>query len=79
LLVIHVSPLGVGEQAIQTSRYMAQVKSHRRQSAGSRIDLFVAQTAAPALQVFTRQFQGVQDRALQGGNFLQRAPQPWLW
>jgi hypothetical protein len=79
LLFIQVSPRGVGEQAIQTSRYMAQVKGHRRQSAGSRIDLFVAQTAAPALQVFSRKFQRMHDRALHGGNFLQRAPQPWLW
>ncbi len=48
-----ISPFGVAQQPVQASGDMAQMKRHRRQAARTRIDLFIAQAAAPALQVFS--------------------------
>ena len=78
LVVRQVSPLGVGQQPVEASCDVAQMKCHRRQSGRTRIDLFIVQASAPALQVFFCQLQRVHDCPLHRGNFLQRAPQPGL-
>jgi hypothetical protein len=46
------------------------MKRDRRQAAGTSIDLLITQAAAPALQVFSRQLQGMHDGALHGRDFL---------
>jgi hypothetical protein len=54
------------------------MKSHGRDSAGTGVELSIAETFTPAFQVFTGQFQGMQYSSLHSGNFVKGAAQPWL-
>ena len=78
LLIVQFSPFGVGKQPVQASGNVAQMKRHRREPARTRIDLLIAEAAAPALQVFPRQLQRMHNGALHGRDFLQRTAQPGL-
>jgi hypothetical protein len=60
LLSIERPPLRVGQQAVNAARDVPQVKRHRRQARGPRVDLFIRQAAAPALDILGRQFERMQ-------------------
>jgi hypothetical protein len=55
------------------------MESDRSDVCGPLIQLLVAKRTTPAVQIFTREFQSVQDGAMNGRDFPKRAAEPGFW
>jgi hypothetical protein len=57
---------------------MPEMKRNRSDLRRPLVQLFVGELAAPTLQIFPGEFQGVQNGAMNAREFRKGAAQPWL-
>src|SRR5277367_3149199 len=76
LVVGQLRAFGIAQQTIDASSDMPDVECNGCNTAGPRIQLFVIQIAAPALQVLLRKLQRVQCSAVDRRDVSQRPSQP---
>jgi len=76
LPVIEPAAFGVGQQAINAARDMAQLKSYGSQAGRPSVEFFVGECGTPMIEILPGEFEGMHDGPLHRGNVGMGSTQP---